>query len=123
LIYHQANEERSTGFVMWQDLTYKKLGSPIAITLRYALFQTESYDARIYAYENDMPYAFSVPAYYYKGSRAYVLINWDVTRRVELWLRVAQFFYYDRDVISEGGMNEIRGNTKSEVKLQMRIKL
>jgi len=123
LIYHQANEERSTGFVMWQDLTYKKLGSPIAITLRYALFQTESYDARIYAYENDMPYAFSVPAYYYKGSRAYVLINWDVTRRVELWLRVAQFFYYDRNVISEGGMTEIQGNTKSEVKLQMRIKL
>lgn len=121
--FYPSNEEAVDGILFYQDVTFKKLGSPVSFTARYALFQTGSFDSRMYAYENDVPYAFSIPAYYGKGSRVFFLVNWDVTRRLEVWLRVAQFFWYDRNVISEGSLTEIQGNTKTEVKVQLRIKL
>lgn len=121
--FHPSNEVMQTGLAIYQDVTFKKMGSPVAFTARYALFQTDSYDARIYAYENDMPLAFSIPSYYGKGSRVFLLINWDVTRRFEIFFRIAQTFYYNQNVISEGSLTEIQGNHKTEVKLQIRLKL
>jgi hypothetical protein len=73
-------------------------------------------------YENDMPMQFSVPAFYGKGTRVYLMVNWDITRRLEMWARVSQWFYYDQDIISEGSLTEIRSNHKTEVKLQLRYK-
>lgn len=120
--YHKSNAEDENGFVIWQDLTYKKLGSPVSVTARYALYQTDTYNAAIYAYENDMPYTYSVPAYYYKGSRVYLLVNWDISRQVELYFRISQFIYNNQNVISEGSLTEIQGNTKTEAKVMLRVK-
>lgn len=120
--YYPSDEEAQAGLVIYQDVTYKKIGMPVSFTARYALFQTDSYNARIYVYENDMPLQFSVPAYYGKGSRVYGIINWDVTRRLEMWVRVAQWFYYNQNVISEGGLTQINSNHKTEVKVMVRYK-
>jgi hypothetical protein len=120
--YEKENTEPENGFAIWQDVTYKRIGSPVSFSLRYALFQTETYNARIYAYENDLPYTFSVPAYYYKGSRVYLLANWDVSGNFEIYFRIAQTVYQNQPVISEGSLTEIRGNTKTEAKLMLRFK-
>lgn len=122
-VYQPDGSAAENGFMIYQDVSYKKLGKKISFTARYALFQTDSYNARIYVYENEVLYYYSVPAYYYRGSRAYLLVNYDITRRIECWLRVSQTFYNNQKVISEGSLNEIRGNTKTEVKLQLRVKL
>lgn len=122
LRYHLSNSTPENGFVIWQDVTYKELGSKVSFTARYALFQTDSYNSRIYGYESDMLYAFSIPAYYYRGSRAYLLVNWDITRHVEVWFRVAQTFYNNKRIISEGSLTEIRGNARTEAKVQVRFK-
>jgi len=109
------------GFTMYQDLQFKTKKVPFSVTLRYALFDTDNYDTRIYVYENDVLYASSFPSYYYKGSRVYVLLNYKVRKNLEFWLRVAQTYYNDRNVIGSG-LDEIQGNTKTEVKAQMRLK-
>lgn len=120
--FYPSNEVAQSGLAIYQDVTFKKMGSPVSFTARYALFQTDSYDSRIYAYENDVPLSFSIPSYFGKGTRVFLLINWDVTRHFELYFRVAQFFYYNQDVISEGSLTEIQGNHKTELKLQVRYK-
>lgn len=121
-IYHQTNRKAENGFVIWQEISYKKLGMPVSFSARYALFQTDSYNAAIYAYENDMPNTFTVPAYYYKGSRMYLLVNWDINRKMELYFRISQFYFNNKNVISEGSLTEIRGNTKTEAKVMLRVK-
>jgi hypothetical protein len=121
-VYHQTNRKSENGFVIWQEISYKKSGMPVSFSARYALFQTDSYNAAIYAFENDMPNTFSVPAYYYKGSRMYVLVNWDINRKMELYFRLAQTFYYNQEIISEGSLTEINKNTKTEMKVMLRIK-
>lgn len=120
--YKLDNNKTEKGYLVYQDIVYSKMGKPLSVTLRYAIFQTDSYNARIYAYENDVPGSYSIPAYYDRGSRFYIMLDYNLTRRIELWLRYSQTFYDNKDVISEGSLTEIQGNTKSEVRAQVRFK-
>jgi hypothetical protein len=120
--YKMDNNKTEKGFLIYQDITYSKVGSKFSASLRYALFQTDSYNVRLYAYENDMPGAYSIPAYYERGSKFYILLDYNITRRIEVWLRFAQTVYDNKKVISEGSLTEIKGNTKSEIKAQVRFK-
>ncbi len=120
--YKKGDLKTQKGYIVYQDVVFNKLSSPLSVTLRYALFQTDSYDARIYAYESEMVGVYSIPSFYYKGSRFYVLLNYNLTRRIELWVRYSQTVFDNKKVISEGSLNEIQGNTRSEIKAQIRIK-
>ncbi|MCB0516359.1 MAG: helix-hairpin-helix domain-containing protein [Chitinophagales bacterium] len=110
-----------TGYLVFQDIAYQPLGKPYDFTLRYALFDTETYDVRQFAFENDVLYSYSIPAYNGRGSRYYILVRYTLARSIDLWLRYAQTTYDDRDVISSG-YNEIIGNKQSEIKAQIRFK-
>lgn len=119
--YRRGEEPNSNGFMVYQDITYSIRKIPLRITARYALFDTDTYDSRIYAYENDVLYAFSIPAYAGRGTRTYVLLKYDLSRNVDLWFRWAQSYYTDRRIVGTG-LDEIQGNTKTEVKAQVRLK-
>ena len=119
---NKADEPDEVGVAFAQDIIYKKVGKPISITARYAVFDTQGYDSRVYIYENDVLYGYSVPALYYKGQRAYIMVNWDITRNFEIWVRVAQNIYDNQNVLQAGSLNQINGNKKTELKLQARLK-
>jgi hypothetical protein len=87
--------------------------------MRLQYFETDDYNSRIYAYESDVLYSFSIPALYGKGIRYYTNINYDLTRKLSLWLRWAQTVFQEQEVIGTG-LDEIKGNKKSEFKVQMR---
>ncbi len=119
--YQQGELPKEFGYLIYQDVTYKSLGSPISFSLRYALFDTDSYNSRIYAYENSVLYAFAIPAYNGRGTRFYLSTKYHISRGLDLWVRYAQTYYADRNEI--GSSKElITGNTKSEVIAQLRLK-
>lgn len=121
LLYEDVDGKESAGFLVYQDVMYRPENKPYDITLRYALFDTDDYDARIYAYENDVLYAFSIPGYYYQGSRFYVLLKWEPLDYLDLWVRFAQTLFTNQNTLGTG-LDEIDGNTRSEIKLQARLK-
>jgi hypothetical protein len=82
---------------LYQDIVYKPKKFPVDVSLRYALFDTDSYDSRIYAFENNMLNVFYIPAHNYKGSRAYVLLRWTFAKRFDLWVKYAIFVYTNRN--------------------------
>jgi hypothetical protein len=106
--------------MIYQDLVWSPKFMPLKAQMRYALFDAEDYETRIYAYENDLLYSFSVPALSGRGSRFYINLNYDVNRSVSIWLKFAQTWYADRTVISSGN-EEIQGNKRSEIKAQIRV--
>jgi len=112
---------KRTGFLVYQDIIFSPPAHPWQISTRYALFDTDSYDQRLYAYESDVLYSFSVPAYYYKGSRFYLSGKYSFGRRLDVWIRYSITYYTDRQSIGSG-LEEIRGNKKSEIKIQMRVR-
>lgn len=118
----RPSSEDEKGMIFTQDILFKPKSSPVDIALRYALFDTDSYDTRIYSYENNALYVFAVPAYYYRGSRAYVLLRYTFLRKCDLWFRYAVNIYANRDSLGSGA-EEITGNKRSEITLQLRIKL
>ncbi len=108
------------GWMITQDVVYRPKSLPIDLSIRYALFETDSYDTRIYTFENNALYVFSVPAYYYQGSRAYLLVRYTFLRRFDLWVRYGTFLYADRTSLSSGA-EEIKGNRKSDITVQLRV--
>ncbi len=121
LKFNPGNEPAGYGYLVYQDVMIRPENKPFDVTLRYAIFSTDSYDERIYAYENDVLYAFSVPSYYYKGSRYYLLVKYEFSRWLSFWVRFAQTVYTNQQTIGSG-LDEIEGDTKSEIKLQVRLK-
>jgi len=109
------------GVLIYQDVVHRPLSSPLELSLRFALFDTDSYDARLYAYENELIGVFAIPPYYGRGIRWYAMARLSPLRGVDLWLRYGAFIYQDQDVISSG-LQEIPGNTRSDLKVQLRWK-
>ncbi len=110
-----------SGYMMYQDLSFKPFDFPFSFTTRYALFDTDSYDTRIYAFENDVLNAFSVPPYYNKGSRFYFNLNYRGIRNLLIQARFARTRFDDVESIGSGNA-EIEGNKRTDVKLQVRWK-
>jgi len=106
-----------TGLLLYQDIAITIPQPNIALHARVAYFDTDSYDERLYAYENDVYYAFSIGSYYYKGVRGYLLIRYKY-KWISLWLRLAQTYYIDRQIISSG-LTQINKPHKTEVKIQV----
>ncbi len=109
------------GFVLTQDIVYKPKKYPIDLSLRYALIQTDSYDSRIYSFESNALYVFSVPAYYYKGSRAYAMIRYTFLKRFDLWVRYGTFIYANIKSLGTGP-EQINQARKSDITIQLRVK-
>ncbi len=121
LLNYNKPEHTEQGYMVYQDLQYRKDNFPFIISLRYAIFDTDSYYARIYAYENDLLYAFSVPAYFYKGTRTYLLIKYDINHNIDLWLKCGQTYFSNKKTIGSG-LNKIKGNRKTTIKGQLKMK-
>lgn len=119
--YEFSSSERNQGILMFQDVAFRPLEKSYYILARYALFNIDDFDARIYAYENDVLYSFSVPFYQNRGHRFYILTKLKLARRVDLWLRFARSTFINEDTVGSG-FSEIQGNTQSEFKAQLRIK-
>lgn len=119
--HYSESGNTENGLLIYQDLIYAHQQLPLKLAFRYAVFDTPSYDTRIYAYENDVLHSFSVPAYSSKGIRTYLLLKYKVGKVMDLQFRYAISVYSSKEVIGSG-YNEIDGNRKSELKMLLKVK-
>lgn len=82
--YTIGTQSKSLGFVAYQEAVVKPLSSPFSATFRYAIFDTEDYDSRVYAFESDLFAAISIPALAGRGTRWYMNLHY----RVNKWLKL-----------------------------------
>ncbi len=75
---------RNNGFIAYQEAVIKPLSSPLTATFRYAVYDTDNFDTRVYAFETDLFSALSIPALSGRGARYYLNLGW----RVNKWLRL-----------------------------------
>ena len=112
----------TSGFAMIQDVHFELW--KLKFYTRVALFDSDNFENRQYVYENDVLYAFSLPAYSGTGLRNYIMVRYDPTRKLSLWLRYAQTRYPSATAKSEvgSGLERSEGDTASEIKAMLRIK-
>ena len=109
------------GFLLSQDIIYKPTRIPIALSMRYLLFDVDDYDATIYAYERDILYETSTPSFTGQGYRLYALIKYNINPKMALELKYGRTEYFDRSTISSGDAL-LDYNHKQEIKVQLRVK-
>ena len=109
------------GFVIYQDFQYKFMDYKSTLTGRIALFDVPDYNARIYAYENDVLYYFSVPAFNGRGSRLFLVYHYKPSRKIEFWAKISRTFL-SHETTFGSGTELIQAPHKTEVRIQVRFK-
>lgn len=111
LDYKAAGPPASKGMLLFQEAIFKFRRMPLTCWLRYCLFNTSSWDSRLYTYENDLLYSFSIPALSGEGSRSYFMIKYEMGEVADIR------FKYGITSVAEGASF---GNSE-EIKFQLKI--
>ena len=74
------------GTLFYQDFEYF-LFENLNLNTRFTLFNTTSFNSRIYEYERDLPGSFSNIALFGNGAKTYLLIKWKIYANLFLWLK------------------------------------
>jgi len=117
--YKKRDTKSEYGFLAYQDIVFKPKSKSYSFTARYALFDAQSFNARIYAYENDVLYYFYIPAYYKVGSRFYLTARYKYRKKFDFWIRYGVWNYRNEETLLSG-LEEIQGNVRSDVKVVFR---
>lgn len=110
--------DSKAGFMIYSDVLYKPMMARFSGNMRLQYFETDDYDTRLYAFESDVLYSYSIPMVYGKGFRYYLNLRYNLIRGVSLWTRIAQTNYLDRTEIGSG-LDKIKGNKKTELKVEL----
>ena len=120
LWYDKKDVNEELGFLSFADVIYKPLLKKYSANARLQYFETDGYNSRIYAYENDVLFYYSIPAFFHKGFRYYFNFNYDLNAKISFWLKWSQTLYKNVESIGSG-LDEIRGSTKSEIRVLARV--
>lgn len=117
--YRKA-EKREKGYMVYQDVVYAPRKMHFKMQYRMAWFRTDSYQSRIYAYENNVLYGYSFPAFMGKGYRTYLNLNWKPVNRLTCYLKAGFVIYPEQETISSG-VTKVEGNKLYDLSVQFRF--
>ena len=117
--YDKDGNRSQKGFLFIMDILYKPLLKPFNLSCRWQYFETDGYDAAVYAYENDVLYSFSIPGLSGKGKRYYLLTGYELNRKTSCWFRLAATVYSGVNHVGEGN-DRINGNNRIDYHFQVR---
>jgi len=109
---------KEKGYCISQSINYR--WSPFQFTAQVSVFETSSWDSRLYAYEPDLPLAFSIPPLSGKGVRLCLIATTKVLGKNELSGKISHVKYNGQKTIGSG-YDEVDGNGQWELKVQMRV--
>ena len=106
------------GFFLSQGFQWTPHPS-VQLDARIAFFDTDGFAARIYAYEHDLLYSFSVPVFFDRGRRSYIMAQYDPLPSLTLEAKYGITRYENRSTIGSG-LNQIEGSRRREIRVQIR---
>ena len=106
------------GVSVFQDVAYSFSQVPLSLRLRLQFFDAQNWDNRIYCYEYDVLYAYSIPAIYGLGGRAFLCLRWQILPQLTLYFRASETLYAKSWATSKG-----RPQTRTDLHLLFRVKL
>jgi hypothetical protein len=130
--YRVDNANAETGFISFVDIGYKPMmKKQLSGSARVQYFDTDGFNSRVFAFENDLPFSYSVPFYYEKGFRWYLSLRSNLNsflqykalgdRDIDASVFVGQTVYPGYAGIGSG-LTAIAGNRKTEFRLQFTVR-
>jgi hypothetical protein len=112
LDYKIVQPVTARGMLLLQDINFRFRKIPVSVWLRYCIFRTDNWDSRLYAYENDLLYSFSVPALSGEGSRSYIMVVWKTGKFLDFRIKYG---------LSELIRDDAAVRKTEELKIQVRM--
>jgi len=123
----ESTRPKEFGYLFFQDVNYTPTNLPFAFNIRFALFDTDSGNTRMFAYENNVLYGFNNRQFSGTGYRYYLNANYKAFRFLTFWAKIEQTKYVNLYGLEkfEGkgkGYDFIDADTQTRVTLQARFK-
>ncbi len=105
------------GFLFYQDIRLNLLKN-LRLYSRLVLFQSDSFNSRLYEFENDLTGVLSNPALFGEGIKWYVLIYYNVFDYLRLSIKYSELHKPNEETLSSG-LNLIKSNTDDRLSIQI----
>ncbi|MBI9069969.1 MAG: hypothetical protein JEY94_00125 [Melioribacteraceae bacterium] len=115
------NQKAESGFLAYHDIRYK-YSDIFAINTRFVIFDTDSYESRLYEYESDLAGVMSNSGLFGKGYKWYLLLNYTFFDFLHLSVKYSELYKPFEKSLSSGN-SEINSNKDNRLSLQIDIKL
>ncbi len=112
----------SSGFAIEQNIGAVVPHSPFSVNVHYVFFDAPNYANRIYFYEKDVLYVFSVPSLYGKGNRICLNLSAKLKSGFSCAFKMAYTKYIDRETIGSS-LEQIDGNHRTDLTLLLRWRI
>lgn len=113
-----AKENWSYGWSLFQDVEYRLANVPIVLQLRAQAFDAREWNNRVYMYENDVLYAYSIPFVYGFGGRFWLNARYKINDTFSVYLRVSETIYQQKWAFEHD-----KKSTRTDVHALLRVKL
>ena len=113
--------DKSSGFYVSESVKMDIPAFPLKVTFSSAWFSTDDTSSKIYMYEPGILYSFSMYSFYGKGSRHSFNLVYEWKDKLSVHTKLGWTHYADRNKIGTG-LEEIDGNNKLDLQLQLKLK-
>lgn len=111
---------KETGMLFFEDIR-AAVSERFSWHARVVLFNTDSFNSRIYEYENDLDGVFSLPVLYGRGVRWYFLGSFRVTGSLEVSAKYSELLRDDVKYIGSGD-EALPGNRDNKIAVQLDVR-
>ena len=91
-------ENTSKGLMLSAAAGWNPQHIPFQLDLYGAWFNTDNYFSRLYSYEKNLLYTFSMPSYYGKGTRIALSLRWDIFNQLAFYGKIGYSHYIDKGI-------------------------
>ena len=107
------------GMLVFQDMRTHPLPK-LLVDARVIVFETDSFDSRVYEFESDLRGTFSNPALFGKGIRWYVVGRYEIIKAVDISMKYAQTIRSGVRTLSSG-TSLIQGDLDNRLSVQLDV--
>ena len=110
------------GMLMFADLTWSFPSPRFFGDARFAIFDTPSYDSRVYEFEGDVRGGYTFPALYGRGIRWYCVLVYKILEQAEISFKYSETLKSSAATLGSGD-SEIIGPLDNRITLQLDVVL
>jgi len=112
-----VNAPSEKGILLFQEIKYLFLQT-LNLSARVIFFKTDSYNSRIYEFENDLRGVMTNPPLYGEGMRWYIVSQYRTSFGLNLSMKYSELFKPGERTLSSGD-TEIQGNLDNRLSFQV----
>jgi len=119
-IYPTTSSESENGLLIFHDVKYEPT-DVLSFSGRIVFFQTDSYNSRVYEFENDLSGVMSNPALYGDGMRWYLVVKYNTSFGLSLSVKYSELIKPNERTMGSGD-TLINSNVDNRLSFQLDFK-